>query len=81
MSTKVSARCPKCKSNSFTLYERLEVANSFRVEHGEARPMHYAEEMPSQIGFTARCDCGHDWSPRYSTATKILDAEAIARER
>lgn len=76
----VSIRCPKCKGATFTLYERLEVADCFPVCNGVAQPRHPDENMPGQIGFTAHCSCGHDWVPRNTSAMAVIDAEAEFRE-
>ena len=71
-------KCPRCREQSFTLYERLEVAHVFRVDAGNARPMAISEDMPVQLGFSAACDCGHRWVPRHSTALSVMDAERAA---
>jgi hypothetical protein len=80
MSAAVSVRCPKCKGSSYSLYERLEVAHVYEVEQGKAHPLFCSQDLPHQLGFEATCTCGHHWVPRYSSAAKIMDAAADARE-
>ncbi len=72
----VKAVCPMCGSDSFRLFERLEVSHVFSVVDGNPLPMRRLEAFPEQIGFSANCDCGHVWVPRYKTAIAIMDAEA-----
>ena len=75
----IGVKCPACGGQSFTLFERLELAHEFRVEGGAALPMQQSEDMPIQIGFTAKCDCGHFWTPRRATAYRVMDAESETR--
>lgn len=72
----VDVRCPHCKGNSFSVYERLEVAQKYRVEDGTALPMFAMQEFPVLLGFSAECDCGHTWVPRSPSAARVMDASA-----
>lgn len=71
MGASVDVRCPHCKGKSFSLYERLEVLQHYRVEEGEARPMFPLQDFPQLLGFAAKCDCGHEWVPRHPSAIPI----------
>lgn len=79
MSATVFVRCPRCKGSSFSIFERIECAHLFRVENGQALPMMVSQELPARIGFAARCDCGHCWTPRHKAASKVMSAEEAAR--
>lgn len=78
MTASIDVKCPQCGSNSFYLYERVEVAHLFEIEKGKAHPMQRSEGLPLQLGFSAECVCGHSWIPRRSTALRIMDAERSA---
>lgn len=71
----IQVKCPHCGGQSFTLFERLELAHMFCVEEGEVRPMMRSEGFPTRLGFSAECSCGHVWVPRTKTAYAIMEAE------
>ena len=69
-------RCPKCRGNTFTIYERLEVAHAHAVVNGKVMPPEIADGLPSHLGYSALCRCGHAWVPKRATASAIIDHEA-----
>lgn len=71
------AICPKCRGNTFTIYELLEVAHAHAVVNGEVLPAEIADGLPSRIGYGATCSCGHQWVPRSTTASAIIDHEDL----
>lgn len=68
-------RCPKCRGNTFTIYERLEVARAHAVVNGEVQPTEIADGLPVHIGYDALCQCGHTWVPRDATASAVIDVD------
>ena len=66
-------RCPACRSRHFTMFEIFEAYDAILVRDGKA-----VERVPGSGGatgeFSAECDCGHRWSPRYKTGIRAVNA-------
>ena len=66
-------RCPKCRGGDFEIHEVFKTTDMITIKDGVVK-----SRKPGSVQatgkFTAKCDCGHRWSPRYDTGIGAVEA-------